>query len=259
MDKAQACATDSRRFPDNDARPTPRTDALWATWEKDEHGVTKYAAMYLLARQLERDLEVCRDAHMANCLASDTLRDEIHALREQLSAPSETRRSPKDIIAAIVADLCSRKGLSHEWDAIDEEIREEIVAEWLTFFAEPDNAMGEQLVYSLNEAQSEQFLKAMQEHREPTPTMIAGRKRLKELSAPSARVAPLAPKDANGKRPRLFYFEDAEGCWCPADGYDLAVENIIDVDSFMSDGEVIAIEFKRQDMTDEEHAAIPEG
>lgn len=76
----------------------------------------------------------------------------------------------------------------------------------------------------------------------------------------ATRTPPLlAPKDANGKRPRLFYFEEAESCWCPADGYELAVENIIDVESFLSDGDVIAIEFKRQDMTDEEHAAIPEG
>lgn len=113
------------------------------------------------------------------------LREAAEALE---SVPPEARRSPEDIIGNIVADICSRKGLSHEWESIDDEIRDEIVAEWLTFFAEPDNAMGEQLVYSLNEAQSEQFLKAMQEHREPTPTMIAGRKRLKELSAPSATV-----------------------------------------------------------------------
>lgn len=79
-------------------------------------------------------------------------------------------------------------------------------------------------------------------------------------AVPSETAAPiLAPKDANGKRPRLFYYEEAEGCWCPADGYELAVANIIDTDSFMSDGAVIAIEFKRQDMTDEEHAAIEEG
>lgn len=74
-----------------------------------------------------------------------------------------------------------------------------------------------------------------------------------------AEKSPLAPADANGKRPRLFYFEEAEGCWCPADGYELTVANIIDAESFLSDGEVIEIQFKRQDMTDAEHDAIEEG
>lgn len=85
--------------------------------------------------------------------------------------------------------------------------------------------------------------------------------RIKALaSVPSAiEPFPLPPKDASGKRPRLFYWEEAEDCWCPADGYELTVANIIDVDLFLSDGEEIEICFKRQDMTDEEHAAIPEG
>ncbi len=67
----------------------------------------------------------------------------------------------------------------------------------------------------------------------------------------------LPPADANGKRPRLFYWEDAEDCWCPAEG--LEVDNIISVDLFLSDGGIEEIRFKRQDMTDAEFDAIPEG
>lgn len=58
------------------------------------------------------------------------------------------------------------------------------------------------------------------------------------------------------KKPRLFYWEDAEDAWCPAEG--LEVENIIGTDLFMSDGEIIKIKFKRMDMTDAEFEAIPE-
>lgn len=61
--------------------------------------------------------------------------------------------------------------------------------------------VGEQLVYSLNEKQSEHFLKTMQEHREPTPTMIAGRQRLEELSARSStrpRAFDVATEGADG-------------------------------------------------------------
>ena len=52
------------------------------------------------------------------------------------------------------------------------------------------------------------------------------------------------------KKPRLFYYEESENCWCPAD--KLSVDNIISTDSFISDGEIIEIQFKRVDMTDEE-------
>ena len=78
-----------------------------------------------------------------------------------------------------------------------------------------------------------------------------------ETMAPAASKYHLPPKDANGKRPRLFYYEEAEDAWCPAEG--LEVDNILGVDLFLADGEVIEIEFKRQDMTDEEFDAIPEG
>jgi hypothetical protein len=67
----------------------------------------------------------------------------------------------------------------------------------------------------------------------------------------------LPPAGANGKRPRLFYWEETEDCWCPAEGLEVA--NIIDVDIFLHDGEELEVRFKRQDMTDAEHDAIPEG
>lgn len=58
------------------------------------------------------------------------------------------------------------------------------------------------------------------------------------------------------KKPRLFYFEDAVDAWCPADNLD--VENIISIDSFYKEEEIIEIQFKRIDMTDAELAALPE-
>jgi hypothetical protein len=57
-------------------RPTPRTDECYITgygWE--------IKLLATLCRRLEQELETCRDAHMANCLASDTLRREIAELR----------------------------------------------------------------------------------------------------------------------------------------------------------------------------------
>lgn len=75
-------------------------------------------------------------------------------------------------------------------------------------------------------------------------------------ATPSASRYILPPLDANGKRPRLFYWEETESCWCPAEG--LEVDNIISVDTFISDGDVEKISFKRQDMTDAEFDAIPE-
>lgn len=65
------------------------------------------------------------------------------------------------------------------------------------------------------------------------------------------------PRDPNVKYPRLFYWEDAEDCWCPAEG--LEVDNIISTDLFFKDGDIEEIRFKREDMTDAEFEAIPEG
>lgn len=75
-------------------------------------------------------------------------------------------------------------------------------------------------------------------------------------SFPSA-IQQKPPRDPNVKYPRLFYWEDAEDCWCPAEG--LEVDNIISTDSFFSAGEINEIRFKREDMTDAEFEAIPEG
>lgn len=67
-------------------RPTPRTDAVWdKTPNADLASELRYHAC-----RLEQELDTVRDAHMANCLASDTLRREIHDLREQLSMNSDT-------------------------------------------------------------------------------------------------------------------------------------------------------------------------
>jgi|GEM_PF-5656713 len=58
------------------------------------------------------------------------------------------------------------------------------------------------------------------------------------------------------KKPRLFYFEEACDAWVPAPDH---VENILSLDSFMSDNEEIEIRFKRVDMTDDEYDNMPEG
>lgn len=59
------------------------------------------------------------------------------------------------------------------------------------------------------------------------------------------------------KKPRLFYYEDAEDAWVPiGDNYD--IESIVSLENFSEDGETIEIIFKRTDMTDEEFNNIPE-
>lgn len=63
-------------------------------------------------------------------------------------------------------------------------------------------------------------------------------------------------EDKDKKKPHLFYWEDAEDCWCPAAGLDL--ENIIDISIFSSHGDEIEIRFKRFDMTDKEINDLPE-
>lgn len=39
-------------------------------------------------------------------------------------------KTPRKIVEAIIADLNDRRGLRHEWDAIDEDIREVIAEKW---------------------------------------------------------------------------------------------------------------------------------
>jgi hypothetical protein len=58
------------------------------------------------------------------------------------------------------------------------------------------------------------------------------------------------------KKPRLFYYEEGVDGWCPAD--DLTIDNIISLENFMDDGDIIEIRFKRIDMTDEEINNLPE-
>lgn len=61
--------------------------------------------------------------------------------------------------------------------------------------------------------------------------------------------------DMETKKPRLFYWEEAEDCWTPAEG--LEIDNIVDVSS-MDNEEVIEIRFRRFDMTDSEFENLPE-
>jgi hypothetical protein len=61
--------------------------------------------------------------------------------------------------------------------------------------------------------------------------------------------------DIEGKKPRLFYYEDAVDAWIPAPEQ---IEDILDIDSFSFDEEVIKIRFKRFDMTDHELDNLPE-
>lgn len=60
------------------------------------------------------------------------------------------------------------------------------------------------------------------------------------------------------KKPRLFYWEEAEDAWCPAQiVFD---DNYIEAElSNLDDGETRAIRIKRIDMTDAEYEAMPEG
>jgi hypothetical protein len=64
------------------------------------------------------------------------------------------------------------------------------------------------------------------------------------------------PLHLTEKRPRLFYYEEAENCWTPAAGLD--VDSIVSLDSFFEHKEEIEIRFRRYDMTDEEFYNLPE-
>lgn len=60
------------------------------------------------------------------------------------------------------------------------------------------------------------------------------------------------------KKPRLFYYEEAENSWLPA---TLAIEdNFAQAElELLDDGEERAIRIKRIDMTDAEFQGLPEG
>ena len=63
------------------------------------------------------------------------------------------------------------------------------------------------------------------------------------------------PQYKTEKKPRLFYFEEAESCWAPVPEL---IENIVALEQFSYHGEKIDIRFKRADMTDEEYDNMPE-
>lgn len=64
------------------------------------------------------------------------------------------------------------------------------------------------------------------------------------------------PRDPNIRHPRLFYYEDTEDAWAPADG--LEVESIVGNPSELDADEEREIRFKRMDMSDAEMDALPE-
>lgn len=55
--------------------------------------------------------------------------------------------------------------------------------------------------------------------------------------------------------PRLFYYEEAVGGYVPVPNL---VENLVDVDSQLTDGETLEVVFKRIDMTDKEFDELPD-
>ena len=57
------------------------------------------------------------------------------------------------------------------------------------------------------------------------------------------------------KYPYLFHYEEAVDAWVPAPD---ALENIIVVEDQLETDEVVQIQFKRVDMTDEEIESLPE-
>ncbi len=49
-----------------------------------------------------------------------------------------TREAARRIVDRIVADLTDRRGLGQEWDQIDDEIQDEIIATWVDLIATED-------------------------------------------------------------------------------------------------------------------------
>jgi hypothetical protein len=74
-------------------------------------------------------------------------------------------------------------------------------------------------------------------------------------TARDKRHHPSCPLHKSEKHPRLFYFEEAENCWAPVPDN---VNGILSTESFFADGDVIEIEFKRGDMTDEQFYNLPD-
>ncbi len=95
-------------------RPTPRTDEAILRGVKGDvpDAMTVFGPVVdaAFARKLEQELETCRDAHMANCLASDTLRTEIRELRERLADAGHKHR----LEAALAKRTPAPEGDAHE-------------------------------------------------------------------------------------------------------------------------------------------------
>ena len=64
----------------------------------------------------------------------------------------------------------------------------------------------------------------------------------------------MCPKYRTEKFPHLFYYEDAVNAWVPAPN---KIEEIISASDQLENGEIIEIQFKRCDMTDEEIDSLP--
>jgi hypothetical protein len=58
------------------------------------------------------------------------------------------------------------------------------------------------------------------------------------------------------KKPRLFYYEEAENCWCPVP--DKVDGQLVCTADQLEDGESMEVCFKRVDMTDEEFDNLPD-
>lgn len=61
------------------------------------------------------------------------------------------------------------------------------------------------------------------------------------------------------KKPRLFYWEEAEDGWAPVtDEMRAAFDQVHTLEDLL-DGQIVEITFKRIDMSDEEFDNLPEG
>jgi hypothetical protein len=74
-------------------------------------------------------------------------------------------------------------------------------------------------------------------------------------TARDKRHHPSCPLHKSEKHPHLFYFEETENCWASVPDN---VNSILSTESFFADGDVIEIEFKRGDMTDEQFYNLPD-
>lgn len=60
--------------------------------------------------------------------------------------------------------------------------------------------------------------------------------------------------DRRRRKPRLFYYEEAFGLWCPwADGYPFDA-----LLAHLDENETTQLQFKRLDMSDDEMDSLPE-